>query len=100
MRQELEFRINSKEYKAGYLATRDYLLQNPKGPDGQKTASYTGMQDQRVQMISEALNIWRRAAVEMAIRTMAPEDKKRLEELMNADEVSANNLIEAYSSID
>lgn len=100
LRQELEFRINSKEYKAGYLATRDYLLQNPKGPDGQKTASYTGMQDQRVQMISEALNIWRRAAVEMAIRTMAPEDKKRLEELMNADEVSADNLIEAYSSID
>lgn len=98
LREELEYIINSREYEAGYEAIRQYLTENQYGPDGKKTASYSAMQDDRVVMISQAMNTYRRAAIEMAIATMAPEDRKRLDELMKFQKLPSNIYDNAYAS--
>ena len=98
LREELEYLFNSREYKAGLQATREYLIKNQYGPDGKKTASYSSMDDIRVQMISDVMNRYRRAAIQKAIATMDPEDRQRLDELMKFQKIPSNIYDNAYAS--
>ena len=75
LREALELKINSKAYKDDYAGHRADLERQMYAPGTrQKRASYSSLQDPRVGAIKDLLDLYRRKAVDEALRTL-PEDR-------------------------